>query len=145
MKKLSFVPLAVCAALACQEAHGPLAPEGPVPGPAAAVAACPCWEGGTLAVAFPAAHFYLADGGNAALTRFDHANGQQIQALVRFDGDGGGACELASYGAGGIVEALASAEGLTGEQCAACAALLEGPAVAFGFVPAAPEGESAGQ
>lgn len=135
--------IASLAPLACQESVGPTGPAGPVAGPVAAIATCPCWEGGTLATAFPAAHFYLDQGGTAALTRFDHANGQQIQALVTLSAEGGGSCQLASFGAGGIVEALAGAEGLSPEQCAVCAGLLRAPAATFGLVAAVPEDGSA--
>lgn len=141
MKKLGSL-LALFAALACQETQGPAGPELPAPGPAAAVATCPCWEGGTLATAFPAAHFYLDQGGTSALTRFDHPSGHQIQALVTASAEGAGSCQLATFGAGGIVEALAGVDGLSPEQCAACTALLRAPAVTFGLVAATSEAGS---
>ncbi len=136
--------MAIVVLFACQRSEGPAGPEAVARGPASELAACPCWDGGMVAVAFPAAHFYLDQGDMAALTRFDNANAQQIQALVRLavGAAASGSCELATYGAGGIVESLMSADGLTGEQCATCAALLRGPAVTFGLVAAAPEGGS---
>jgi hypothetical protein len=141
-KHHAFALLVIAFAVACQESRGPMAPaEAPLAGPVAEVAACPCWDGGMLGVAFPTVHFFLEAGGTAALTRFDHADAQQLQALVQFAPDGAGSCELASYGTAGLVETLASARDLSPAQCAACAALLEGSAAAFGF--AAPAADAA--
>jgi hypothetical protein len=139
----AIVALAALAAIACQKSAGPVTPTAPEePGPEASVTTCPCWDAATIGIAFPAVHFFQDADGTAALTRFDLANAQQIQALVRLTTDGQGSCELASFGTGGLVEALASASELTPDQCEACSALLEGPAATFGFGVQPVEGET---
>lgn len=128
--------LAAITAMACQESM-PVAPEieeAAVAGPEATVASCPCWDAGRLQAAFPAVHFYRGAGDAASLTRFAHADAQQIQAIVRFAEDAGGSCELATFGSAGRIEALAASEDLSASQCAACAALLERSATAHGLV-----------
>jgi hypothetical protein len=139
----SWTALAVFTAFACQKPEGPVAPVAEVAGPAAAVAVCPCWDEATLATAFPAVHAFVEASDASALTRFDLENAQQIQALVRLATDGSGDCELASFGTGGLVEALSSAAGLSPAQCEACATLLDGPAAAHGFLADPAEGEPA--
>ena len=139
----SWTALAVFAVFACQKPEGPVAPVAEVAGPAATVAVCPCWDEATLATAFPAVHAFVEAPDASALTRFDLENAQQIQALVRLAADGSGACELASFGTGGLVEALSSAAGLSPAQCEACAALLEVPATAHGFLAPPADGEVA--
>jgi hypothetical protein len=139
----SWMALAVFAAFACQKPEGPVAPVEEVAGPTMAVAACPCWDEATLATAFPAVHAFVEGSDASALTRFDLENAQQIQALVRFALEGSGECELASFGTGGLVEALSSAAGLSPAQCEACAAFLEVPAAAHGFLARPAEGEVA--
>jgi hypothetical protein len=136
----AFVVPAALAAFACQETPGPVAADQEIAGPAAAVT-CPCWDPATLGIAFPTAHLFREVDGTAALTRFDHTNAQQLQALVQLAPDGRGSCELASFGAAGLVEALSGAAGLDPGQCAACAALLERSAAALGMTALPPDGE----
>jgi hypothetical protein len=144
----AVVALAALAAIACQNAVGPVTPTGPEEsgpvesGPVASVATCPCWDAATIGTVFPAVHYFQDVGGTAALTRFDLVNAQQIQALVRLAADGQGSCELASFGTAGLVEALATATALSPGQCEACAALLEGPAATFGFAAQPSGGET---
>ena len=144
MKVGTITMVAAIAAAACQQSNGPLAPdpvEETVAKPAASATTCPCWDEARLATAFPAVHFYRAADDVASLSRFDHANSQQIQALVSLASGGEGSCELASFGTSGRIEALAAAERLTALQCEACGALLAGLAGRAGPVAKPAQGQ----
>jgi hypothetical protein len=129
--------VAALALAACQESRGPVTPdpanESVATEPLAATAACPCWDAGRLVTAFPAVHYFLEAAHAASLTRFAHADAQQIQAIVRYETSSRGTCELATFGTEGLVETIASANDLSEAACDACAALLGARASASGF------------